>query len=328
MPTINKERIDKDEITIPTLDVPPQENTKPSFTPVIPHVNINKPEGSTPVVDVTDTKAPIKTILPNVLNTDQTNQTKKDQLKPAISTPIPVFVQEQTPVEPIVKDTTSKKPDENKSTQEEKIISNKPQKERNTPNSKRELKIPVKTNPVSTTQPVQSPEVIKFAKDETQMVLLPNDDVVLGVLTDDARLEQMDMYKFIKIAKQSDDKKSQIKKRHLIENFINSYYNTLRPIKTMVPENIIDTTFESVKKNNLFALRTFVDNYQVLQRRGENNYTLLHEAAESDNYYMAKFLIIRGININAVDYQYRTALDIAKDENNNVSCIIKKALGR
>ena len=327
-PTINKERIDKDEITIPTLDVPPQENTKPSFTPVIPHVNINKPEGSTPVVDVTDTKAPIKTTLPNVLNTDQTNQTKKDQLKPAISTPIPVFVQEQTPVEPIVKDTTSKKPDENKSTQEEKIISNKPEKERNTPNSKRELKIPVKTNPVSTTQPVQSPEVIKFAKDETQMVLLPNDDVVLGVLTDDARLEQMDMYKFIKIAKQSDDKKSQIKKRHLIENFINSYYNTLRPIKTMVPENIIDTTFESVKKNNLFALRTFVDNYQVLQRRGENNYTLLHEAAESDNYYMAKFLIIRGININAVDYQYRTALDIAKDENNNVSCIIKKALGR
>lgn len=326
-PTINKERIDKDEITIPTLDLPPQENTKPSFTPVIPHVNIIKPEGSTPVVDVGDTKAPIKTILPNVLDTDQANQTKKDQLKPAVSTPIPVFVQEQTPVEPIAKDITPKKSDENKSTQEEKIAPNKPQKEINIPNSKKALNIPVKTNPVSTTQPVQSPEVIKFAKDETQMVLLPNDDVVLGALTDDARLEQMDMYQFIKIAKQSYDRKSQIKKRHLIENFINSYYNNLHTIK-LVPDNVMDTAFESVKKNNLFVLRTFVDNYQILQRRGENNYTLLHEAAESGNYYMAKFLIIRGININAVNCQYKTALGIAEDENNNVSCIIKKALGR
>lgn len=324
--TINKKPID--EIVIPNLDIPLQENKKPSFTPVVPHVDITKPESSAPVdLGNTETKTPVETTLPKVLDTDKIKQTKEDQLKPATSTPIPVFVQEPTPVEPIKKDTTSKEPEKNKNVQEEKITPNELQKKINTPNSKKDLNVIDKNNPVAPSS-IPSPEVVKFAKDETQMVLLPNDDVVLGVLTDDARLEQMDMYKFIKIAKQSYDRKKQVAKRHLIENFINSYYNTLRPVKPIAPENLMDITFESVKKNNLFALRTFVDNYQVLQRRGENNYTLLHEAAESGNYYIAKFLIIRGININAVDYQHRTALDIAKEENNNVSCVIKKTIGR
>lgn len=327
--TINTELIDEDKIVIPTIDIPIQENKKPEFTPVVPNVNITKPDYRAPVdLGNTETQIPMDTTSPKVLDTNQTKQTKEDQLKPTTSTPIPVFVQEKTPIEPIEKDATSKKPNENKSVQKETIAPNKLEKKTNIPNSKNDLNVTVKNNPVGPSSSIQSPELVKFEKDETQMLLLPNDDVVLGVLTEDARLEQMDMYKFIKIAKQSYDRKSQVKKRYLIEHFINSYYNSLRPIKPVIPENIMDTTFESVRKNNLFVLRTFVDNYQVLQRRGENNYTLLHEAAESGNYYMAKFLIIRGININAVDDQHRTALDIAEDENNNVSCIIKKAVGR
>ncbi|WP_341747330.1 ankyrin repeat domain-containing protein [Candidatus Tisiphia endosymbiont of Dascillus cervinus] len=67
-----------------------------------------------------------------------------------------------------------------------------------------------------------------------------------------------------------------------------------------------------------------MDNYPIIQRRGNDNYTLLHEAAETNNYYIAKLLIMRGINIKATNYHCRTALDISDEQNNNVGCLIMK----
>lgn len=324
-----KEPVDRDEIVIPTLDLPPQKSEEPALTPVVQMpVDTTKPVDNSPSDSGGTERTPlIKNMLPKVLDIGRTKGIEDGNSKPPALTPLPVFVQEQTPIEPVEKEVTSTKVDKSNKAQEDKILPAKEQKSINLKNNKKDVKITIKENIANIAPEIPSPEVIKFLQNETQVLLLPNDDVVLGVLTDNAKLEQMDMYKFIKIAKQVYDRKSQAKQRHVIEEFIGTYYRDLKPI-IHVPENIIDIAFESVRKNDLFVLRTFVNNYQILQRRGENNYTLLHEAAESDNYYMAKFLIMRGININAVDDQYRTALNIAEDENNNVSCIIRKAQGR
>ena len=327
-PVNNTEPVADDKMANPTLNTPVQQNIEPASSTTDKPIISSTPSKNTPPMNtgIPEIKAPIDAILPQTTNSKQKSYTGEEQAKPTTSTPIPVpvFVQDQRPIENVGKDLPPKKIDTKQDVQKEKP--NKSQKNINLPNNKKDLSTTKKENAVNTTPVILSQEAIKFIKDETQVLLLPNDDVVLGVLTEEARLEQMDMYAFFKVFKQLFDKENRTRQRQLIDNFINSY--DLKTIRPIVPDHLMQTAFESVKANNLFILRTFVNNYQILQKRGEDNYTLLHEAAESGNYYMAKFLIMRGININAVDDQYKTALDIAEEENNNVSCIIRKAQGR
>jgi hypothetical protein len=55
------------------------------------------------------------------------------------------------------------------------------------------------------------------------MLFLPNDDIVLGKLTNKAKLEQMDMYSFVLIFQQIFDTESREKQRRIVNNFIDYY---------------------------------------------------------------------------------------------------------
>ncbi|MCC8483286.1 MAG: ankyrin repeat domain-containing protein, partial [Rickettsia endosymbiont of Labidopullus appendiculatus] len=135
---------------------------------------------------------------------------------------------------------------------------------------------------------------------------------------------QMAMYAFIQMFKRIYDSEHRENQRKIINRFIDNYNRDVHITNSIVNDST-DRAFEAVGKNNLFTLRVLLDNYSIIQKRGNDNYTLLHEAAETGNYYMAKFLIMRGVNINATDYHYRTALEISDEQNNNVSCLIRKA---
>lgn len=171
----------------------------------------------------------------------------------------------------------------------------------------------------------------KFAKDETQMLLLPNDDIVLGKLTEQARLEQMDIYSYIKLMQKKEEWILNTARREIVSNFI-KYDNNLNK-KQLIYSNLsycdaIENAFAAVKKDNLFILRSLLDVYPILQEKSQNGETLLTEAVQKDSYYLAQFLVIRGIKISSLNSECQNALDIAlARNNNNIVCMLTKARG-
>lgn len=173
-----------------------------------------------------------------------------------------------------------------------------------------------------------SKELALFIQDEIQMLHLPNDEIVLGVLTEEARIEQMEIRSFITMFRQIYNRQKQEANRNKVDNFIDHYSRYFHLTQPPALNRILlDNAFEAIRQNNLIALKTILDYYPILQKQDRYDYTLLHEAAKLNNYYVAKFLLIRGININILDNQCRTALEVADQYNSIVACLIKQALG-
>ena len=64
---------------------------------------------------------------------------------------------------------------------------------------------------------------LKFVNNEAQVLILPNDDIVLGVLVDEAKLEQMDFRSYIDKFWENYNKLKREPKRLEIERFIDNY---------------------------------------------------------------------------------------------------------
>ncbi|WP_392506112.1 ankyrin repeat domain-containing protein [Rickettsia sp. 2024-CO-Wats] len=173
--------------------------------------------------------------------------------------------------------------------------------------------------------------VTKFVKDETQMLLLPDDDIVLGKLTEQATLEQMDMYAYIELFQKKEEWIASAERRKVVESFI-KYNNDINKKKDIYANlsycSAVENAFRAVDRNNLFGLRALLDIYPILQEKGRSGETLLTAAIYNDNYYLAKFLVIRGINISTLNDECQYPLDIALAQGNaNIACMLIKAKG-
>ncbi|AFB23249.1 hypothetical protein RPL_01740 [Rickettsia rickettsii str. Colombia] len=173
--------------------------------------------------------------------------------------------------------------------------------------------------------------VTKFVKDETQMLLLPDDDIVLGKLTEQATLEQMDMYAYIELFQKKAEWIASAERRKVVESFI-KYDNDINKKKDIYANlsycSAVENAFRAVDRNNLFGLRALLDVYPILQEKGRSGETLLTAAIYNDNYYLAKFLVIRGINISTLNDECQYPLDIALAQGNaNIACMLIKAKG-
>ncbi|WP_016917021.1 ankyrin repeat domain-containing protein [Rickettsia honei] len=173
--------------------------------------------------------------------------------------------------------------------------------------------------------------VTKFVKDETQMLLLPDDDIVLGKLTEQATLEQMDMYAYIELFQKKAEWIASAERRKVVESFI-KYDNDINKKKDIYANlsycSAVENAFRAVDRNNLFGLRALLDVYPILQEKGRGGETLLTAAIYNDNYYLAKFLVIRGIKISTLNDECQYPLDIALAQGNaNIACMLIKAKG-
>lgn len=306
----------------PQIDIPNKSEPQDT-TPIVPSVTIPDKEKDPVILQQPSNEDNKEVVAPN-LNILPSSQEKKPT-EPQITAPIVPIVspkenteskvtKPQTPIPVFVK--KDKQLDDSSKTVLEKdsnVIKEEPKVNKH--------QSAITKDKVSTIKET-SPKITEFVQNEAQMLLLPNDDVVLGELTEEARLDQMDMYSFIQMFKKIYDSDNRKQQRKMIDNFIDNYDNAFH---TAIVSDATDRAFEAVRKNNLFVLRVLLDNYPIIQRRGNDNYTLLHEAAETSNYYIAKLLIMRGINIKATNYHCRTALDISDEQNNNVGCLIMKA---
>ena len=161
---------------------------------------------------------------------------------------------------------------------------------------------------------------LQFVNNEAQVLILPNDDIVLGELTEEAKFELIDLKSYAKIFWNTYYKIQREPKRLIIENFINNYDKNFGHEEYLYYEDdgisSLNEAFKSIDKDNIYDLIAILNNYPVLQLTGNGANTLLHEASYVGNYSAARLLVLKGIDIFAKNENNQTALSIAKKLNN------------
>ncbi len=160
-----------------------------------------------------------------------------------------------------------------------------------------------------------TPEHSKFIQDELVMFLIPDDDVVLGKVTEEAKLQEMNGKDYINLFWQKYYAAISAPKDYETEIFITTYnhhyVNYARfPLSKSEAKEV---AFDSVVRGNLDNLRTMLDNYQILQTYDQYGNSLLIEAVEMNDSAIARLLLLRGIDLYKVNNKGDSALSIAEE---------------
>ena len=172
-------------------------------------------------------------------------------------------------------------------------------------------------NPVPATEEA-NPDQTKFVNDEAQVLILPNDEVVLGEVTKESQLDLMDLNSYLKIFWNNYNSIKNEPARQAINNFIENYdANFNKPGASVKNENMdaLSEAFKAVDKNNIYDLINLLDGYPIIQLVDCDGNTLLHKAVYKNNYSAVKFLIMKGIDLSIKNNQGVTALEIAVLQN-------------
>ena len=161
---------------------------------------------------------------------------------------------------------------------------------------------------------------LQFVNNEAQVLILPNDEVVLGEVTQEAELDFMDFRLYVKIFWQQYDKIRREPKRMEIEQFIDNYDENFNEENDLYYEDEVslglDEAFKAIDKGNIYSLISLLNSYPILQLAGQEKNNLLHEASYVGNYPAARLLVLKGIDIFARNGDRQTALTIAERFNN------------
>ena len=174
-------------------------------------------------------------------------------------------------------------------------------------------------NPVAAPEDA-NPAQIKFVNDEAQVLILPNDEVVLGELTRESQLDLMDLNSYLKIFWDNYYSIKNEPARKAINNFIKNYdANFNKQDTTTKNENIdaLSEAFKAIDRNNIYDFINLLDSYPIIQLVDCDGNTLLHKAVYKNNYPAAKFLIMKGIDLSTKNNQGVTALEIAVSQNSH-----------
>lgn len=174
---------------------------------------------------------------------------------------------------------------------------------------------------------------LKFISDEAIVFTLSDDEVELGELTATAKISQMPAYDYIKLFwKNHETPRDKMYKRD-VDLFL-AMYET-HPSEAydgaMNYDEASNQAFDAASGGKLSDLRAIISYYSVLQMRDARGNNMLGVAIESDNLEVARFLLIRGIDLHATNYEGYDAFSIARDESNeDASALLDKArfLGR
>ncbi|WP_218459996.1 ankyrin repeat domain-containing protein [Rickettsia sp. TH2014] len=309
--------------TTPTTAPPAETPAVPSNVPAPPVMPTNQP--STQPITPPSPNTPVTTPSKVVPTTDSSAEINNSQETFVAVSDVPKKQDWNTPLIPVVvvkpnqPQTLEKQVNNNQTTNNQ---------EKSPPVSSSNVTIQKQDDKVNNET---SESTTKFVKDETQMLLLPDDDIVLGKLTEQATLEQMDMYAYIELFQKKEEWIASAERKKVVESFI-KYDNDINKKKDIYANlsycKAVDNAFRAVDRNNLFGLRALLDVYPILQEKSRSGETLLTAAIYNDNYYLAKFLVIRGIKISILNDECQYPLDIALAQGNaNIACMLIKAKG-
>lgn len=197
--------------------------------------------------------------------------------------------------------------------------------EQNNEQSKKQANTPIANTTTHSTEKAQTKEQkntnlvdeddhANCINNEAIMLTIRDDDVVLGEVTPASRIDDMTAQEYIH--KFWDDynasSNDNLSRKRDITLFVDGR-NTYRTLNDMNLEDIKNDLFESIKKNRIDDARTILDNAPLLQSRDKNGANLLGVAVLTNDTDVAKFLLHRGVNMNAMDYQGNTPFNIAED---------------
>jgi hypothetical protein len=175
----------------------------------------------------------------------------------------------------------------------------------------------------------EDPIQIKFANDEAQVLLLPNDEVVLGEVTKESQINLMDLSSYLNIFWDNYNNIKNEPARQLINNFVDNYdsnFNTQPLYNQKEIADILLEAFKAIDKNSIYDLMNLLDIYPILQLVDHQGNTLLHKSVYKNNYSIAKFLIMKGIDISIQNNKNLTALDIAiAQKKPNIETLLRAA---
>lgn len=171
---------------------------------------------------------------------------------------------------------------------------------------------------------------LQFVNNEAQVLILPNDDVVLGELTEEAEFDLIDLRSYAQIFWKKYYQIQREPERRVIEDFIKNYDDNFGNEEYLYSENVVVTSlneaFKSIDKDNVYSLMAILNSYPVLQLTGDGANTLLHEASYVGNYSAARLLVLKGIDIFAKNENNQTALNVAEKFNNqHIVFLLKSA---
>lgn len=173
-----------------------------------------------------------------------------------------------------------------------------------------------------------SPEQAKFINDESKMLLLPDDDIVLGRIAEDAIIEEMNFEDYLRLFAKSEQWYHDANRRESINHFVSNYDKNFNSTPVMSNEEVGYNAFWAAANDNLFALRALADNFSVLDKIDDNGNSLVHTAAFYNNERIVEFLVMKGANISKRNFMWKTALDIATSESDEkIIRILRKASG-
>ncbi|GAA5252910.1 ankyrin repeat domain-containing protein [Candidatus Rickettsia kedanie] len=308
--------------TMPTTVPPAETPAVPSNVPAPPVMPTNQP--STQPITPTGPNTPVTTPSKVVPTTDSSAEINNSQETFVAVSDVPKTQDWNTPLIPVV----VVKPNQPQTLEKQVNNQTTHNQEKSPPVSSPNVTIQKQDNKVNHET---SESTTKFVKDETQMLFLPDDDIVLGKLTEQATLEQMDMYAYIELFQKKAEWIASAKRRKVVESFI-KYDSDINKKKDIYANlsycKAVDNAFRAVDRNNLFGLRALLDVYPILQEKSRSGETLLTAAIYNDNYYLAKFLVIRGVKISTLNDECQYPLDIALAQGNaNIACMLIKAKG-
>ncbi|MGI4775362.1 MAG: hypothetical protein ACRYE9_00245 [Janthinobacterium lividum] len=151
----------------------------------------------------------------------------------------------------------------------------------------------------------------KFVVDEAKVLLLPDEDIVLGQITESAKIDLMDLSSYIKLLELDKDQQKRQHQKEIINNFIATYDKNFGMDAISLSEAVTEA-FDAIEKDNLSQLRVLIDNYPLLRVVDEDGDTLIQNAIYLDNYFLTKFLIMRGVNLSSLDYQKYSSPEISQ----------------
>lgn len=171
-----------------------------------------------------------------------------------------------------------------------------------------------------------------FVSNEAQILILPNDDIVLGQLQQNIAIENMNFSEYEKLFWKNYYKYIDAPKAAAIDRFIDDYYlyNDSYCIDNDQYDDVaLQQAFKAIKAHDFYELSTILGVYEIAYDRDNRSNTLLHMAAKEGNYPAAKLLLMKGVYINAVnDHSMTPAMLAYKYNHPYILYLLRQADGK
>jgi hypothetical protein len=169
-----------------------------------------------------------------------------------------------------------------------------------------------------------------FVNNETKVLILPNDGVVLGEVSKKDKIDDLDLNSYIDIFWSNYYRLERAHKKDEIELFIDSYDENFNEEDFVYLDGVagqaLKQAFEAIDKGDIITLSALINSYHIINLPDGRNNTLLHRAAYRGNYSAVKLLLMKGVELNARNSKNENALKISrKFRHKNVTNLLVSA---